>query len=37
MKELAHRLGTDEATKDDVVLEDKLRKATGVSVADQPR
>ena len=34
VKELALRLGTDEATKDDQVLEDKLRKATGVSVAE---
>ena len=34
VKELALRLGTDEATKDDQVLEEKLRKATGVSVAD---
>jgi len=25
---------TDEATKDDEVLQDKLRKATGVSIAD---
>jgi len=34
VKELALRLGTDEATKDDQVLEEKLRKATGVSVAE---
>jgi len=31
---LALRLGTNEATKEDQVLEDKLRKATGVSVAE---
>jgi hypothetical protein len=31
---LALRVGTGEATKDDQVLEEKLRKATGVSVAE---
>jgi len=34
VKDLAHSLGTQEATKDDVVLEEKLRKANGVSVAE---
>lgn len=34
VKELAYRLGTDAATPDDLVLEEKLRKATGVSVAE---
>jgi hypothetical protein len=34
IKELALRLGTGEASKDDQVLEEKLRKATGVSVAE---
>ena len=34
VKELALRLGTDEPTKDAQVLEDKLKKATGVSVAE---
>lgn len=36
VKALALRLGTGEATRDDQVLEEKLRKATGVSVADGP-
>jgi len=34
VKELALRLGTEETSKDDLVLEEKLRKATGVSVAE---
>jgi hypothetical protein len=34
VKELALRLGTGEVTKDDQVLEEKLRKVTGVSVAE---
>ncbi len=34
MKELALRLGTGDATVDDLVLEEKLRKATGVGVAE---
>jgi hypothetical protein len=34
VKELALRLGTGDATVDDLVLEEKLRKATGVGVAE---
>ena len=34
VKELALLLGTGEPTKDDLVLEEKLRKATSVSIAD---
>ena len=34
VKELALRLGTDAATPDDLVLEGKLRKATGAEVAE---
>jgi hypothetical protein len=34
VKELALRLGTGEATADEHVLEEKLKKATGVSVAE---
>lgn len=37
VKELALRLGTGEASKDDEVLEAKLKKATGVSVAELAR
>jgi hypothetical protein len=34
VKELALRLGTGESTTDDLVLEEKLKKATGVEVAE---
>ena len=34
--ELAYQLGTDQAATDDQVLEEKLRKAIGVSVAGLP-
>jgi hypothetical protein len=34
VKDLAHRLDTKEASKDDFVLEEKLRKATRVTVAE---
>jgi len=34
VKELAQRLGTDEATKDDQVLAAKLEKMTGVGIAE---
>lgn len=37
VKQLALRLGTGGADRDDEVLEEKLRKATGVSVADLAR
>lgn len=37
IKRLALELGTGEPTKDDLVLEEKLRKATGVSVAELAR
>jgi hypothetical protein len=37
VKKLALRVGTDEATREDGVLEEKLRKATGVSLADLAR
>lgn len=34
VKVLALRLGRGDPSKDDLVLEEKLRKATGVSIAD---
>ena len=37
VKELALRLGAGEPTRDDLVLEEKLRKATGVNAADLAR
>jgi hypothetical protein len=37
VKQLALRLGTGESTADDLVLEEKLKKATGVSVAELAR
>jgi hypothetical protein len=37
VKELAMRLGAGAATGDDLVLEEKLRKATGVSVTELVR
>ena len=37
VKDLALRLGTDAATVEDQVLEEKLKKATGVSVSELAR